>query len=188
METFTKLFGSWLLFVHHCFDRVVIHGYLSGLSRPGQVVHFFQQVVGEPVVGKEVRQLLNKYRADKFGHGARRANPGRRRFMCTTIVNCTCVRRIPPYRLERLLRTGFTVSYARPSTDSSSVSRLRRPRGRCASSVRLLAGMSEDRVSSSTPEKCQLLPARPTLYAPAAGALFHTTDAAAQCPTGPEGC
>jgi hypothetical protein len=38
METFTKLFGSLLLFVYHCFDRVVIHGYLSGLSRPGQVV------------------------------------------------------------------------------------------------------------------------------------------------------
>ena len=40
METFTKLFGSLLLFVYHCFDRIVIHGYLSGLSRPGQVVHF----------------------------------------------------------------------------------------------------------------------------------------------------
>jgi hypothetical protein len=53
METFTKLFGSLLLFVYHCFDRVVMHGYLSGLSRPGQVVHFFQQVVGEPVIGKE---------------------------------------------------------------------------------------------------------------------------------------
>ena len=54
METFIKLFGSLLLFVYHCFDRVVINGYLSGLSRPGQVVHFFQNVVGEPVIGKEV--------------------------------------------------------------------------------------------------------------------------------------
>ncbi len=54
METFTKLFGSLLLFVYHCFDRVVINGYLSGLSRPGQVVHFFQNVLGEPVIGKEV--------------------------------------------------------------------------------------------------------------------------------------
>ena len=27
METFTELFGSLLLFVYHCFDRVVIHGY-----------------------------------------------------------------------------------------------------------------------------------------------------------------
>jgi hypothetical protein len=34
METFTKLFGSLLVFVYHCFDRIVINGYLSGLSRP----------------------------------------------------------------------------------------------------------------------------------------------------------
>jgi len=54
VETFTRLFGSLLLFVYHCFDRVVINGYLSGLSRPGQVVHFFQDVVGERVIGKEV--------------------------------------------------------------------------------------------------------------------------------------
>jgi hypothetical protein len=54
VETFTTLFGSLLLFVYHCFDRMVINGYLSGLSRPGQVVHFFQNVIGEPVIGKEV--------------------------------------------------------------------------------------------------------------------------------------
>ena len=64
METFTKLFGSLLLFVYHCFDRVVINGYLSGLSRPGQVVHFFQNVVGEPVIGKEVlSRRTNEYQA-----------------------------------------------------------------------------------------------------------------------------
>ena len=34
MELFTKLFGSLLVFVYHCFDRIVIHAYLSGLSRP----------------------------------------------------------------------------------------------------------------------------------------------------------
>src|SRR6202162_6598831 len=48
METFTKLFGSLLVFVYHCFDRIVINGYLSGLSRPEQVVHFFRQVIGVP--------------------------------------------------------------------------------------------------------------------------------------------
>src|SRR5207237_7811189 len=37
-----------------CFDRIVIYGYLSGLARPEQVVHFFRQVVGVPVVSKEV--------------------------------------------------------------------------------------------------------------------------------------
>jgi hypothetical protein len=37
---FTQLFGEWLAFVYHWFDRIVIYGYLSGLSRPEQVVHF----------------------------------------------------------------------------------------------------------------------------------------------------
>jgi hypothetical protein len=54
MELFAKLFGSLLVLVYHCFDRIVIHGYLSGLSRPEQVVHFFRQVLGIPVVSKEV--------------------------------------------------------------------------------------------------------------------------------------
>jgi hypothetical protein len=54
MELFTKLFGDLLLFVYHCFDRIVIHGYLSGLSRPEQVVHFFRKVVGIPVLNKEI--------------------------------------------------------------------------------------------------------------------------------------
>jgi hypothetical protein len=54
METFTKLFGSLLVFVYHCFDRIVIRGYLSGLSRPDQVVYFFRQVVGVAVVDKTI--------------------------------------------------------------------------------------------------------------------------------------
>ena len=54
MELFAKLFHNLLVFVYHCFDRIVIHGYLSGLSRPEQVVYFFRQVLGIPVVDKEV--------------------------------------------------------------------------------------------------------------------------------------
>src|SRR6201981_1680562 len=54
MEIFTTLFGNLLAFVYHCFDRIVIHGYLSALSRPEQVVHFFRQVLGVPVVSKEI--------------------------------------------------------------------------------------------------------------------------------------
>src|SRR5229473_4963997 len=54
METFTKLFGSLLVFVYHCFDRIVINGYLSGLSRPEQVVYFFRNVVGVAVIDKAV--------------------------------------------------------------------------------------------------------------------------------------
>jgi hypothetical protein len=52
MELFAKLFSSLLVFVYHCFDRIVIHGYLSGLSRPEQVVYFFRDVIGVSVVDK----------------------------------------------------------------------------------------------------------------------------------------
>jgi hypothetical protein len=62
METFTRLFGSLLLFVYHCFDRIVINGYLNGLSRPEQVVHFVRAVLGFPIVRKEVlSQRTNDY-------------------------------------------------------------------------------------------------------------------------------
>jgi len=54
MELFTLLFGDLLAFVYHCFDRIVIYGYLSGLSRPAQVVHFLRNVVGVATVSKEV--------------------------------------------------------------------------------------------------------------------------------------
>src|SRR5438477_1403172 len=62
MELFEKLFGELLLFVYHCFDRIVINGYLSGLSRPEQVVHFFRQILGVPILSKEVlAQRTNDY-------------------------------------------------------------------------------------------------------------------------------
>ena len=63
MELFTRLFGDLLIFVYHCFDRIVIHGYLSSLSRPEQVVHFVRHVLNIPVVSKEVlSQRTDDYR------------------------------------------------------------------------------------------------------------------------------
>ena len=53
MGLFTQVFGDLVAFVYHCFDRIVIFGYLTGLSRPDQVAHFFRQVVGVPVITKE---------------------------------------------------------------------------------------------------------------------------------------
>src|SRR2546426_938288 len=44
METFHKLFGSLLGFVYHCFDRIVIQGYLPLLTREEHIVHFFRDV------------------------------------------------------------------------------------------------------------------------------------------------
>src|SRR5271168_1173778 len=63
MDVFTRLFGDLLVFVYHCFDRIVINGYLSNLSRPEQVVYFFRQVLDIPVVSKEVlSQRTNDYK------------------------------------------------------------------------------------------------------------------------------
>ncbi len=53
MDLFTKLFGDFLVFVYHCFDRIVIRGYLTALSRPELVVHFFREIVGVAEVSKE---------------------------------------------------------------------------------------------------------------------------------------
>ena len=61
MELFTKLFGNLLNFVYHCFDRIVIHGYLSGLSRPEQVVHFFRRIVGVKLVGIQHGEIADEY-------------------------------------------------------------------------------------------------------------------------------
>jgi hypothetical protein len=54
MEAFVKLYASLLVFIYHCFDRVMIHGYLSMLSRPEHIVYFFRTVVGVPRIDKEV--------------------------------------------------------------------------------------------------------------------------------------
>ncbi len=62
MDLFTQLFGNFIAFVYHCFDRIVIHGYLTGLSRPEHVVHFFRQVIGTPVITKEIlSERTNQY-------------------------------------------------------------------------------------------------------------------------------
>ena len=54
METFHTLFGSLLGFVYHCFDRIVIQGYLPLLTRPEHIVHFFRDVHGVSPLTKDV--------------------------------------------------------------------------------------------------------------------------------------
>lgn len=54
METFNKLFGSLLAFVYHCFDRIVIQGYLPLLTREEHIVYFFRDVLGLYPITKDV--------------------------------------------------------------------------------------------------------------------------------------
>jgi hypothetical protein len=48
MQLFLKLFGPYLQWVYHGFDRIVINGHLLGLMRESQVVYFFRDVCGHP--------------------------------------------------------------------------------------------------------------------------------------------
>ena len=62
METFTKLFDSLLAFVYHCFDRVVIQGYLPLLTRPEHIVHFFRDVHGiYPITKQALSKRTEEY-------------------------------------------------------------------------------------------------------------------------------
>lgn len=54
MDLFTELFSSWLVLVYHCFDRIVISGYLMGLLKPGQVAHWLRGAEAVPGVTKEI--------------------------------------------------------------------------------------------------------------------------------------
>ena len=62
METFHKLFGSLLGCVYHCFDRLVIQGYLPLLTRPEHIVHFFRDVHGiYPITNEALRKRAQEY-------------------------------------------------------------------------------------------------------------------------------
>ena len=64
METFAKLFERFLVFVYHCFDRIVIQGYLPLLTRPEHIVHFFRDVHGlYPITPQVLAKRTNEYRA-----------------------------------------------------------------------------------------------------------------------------
>jgi len=62
MEIFCKLFGSLLVFVYHCFDRIVIQGYIPLLTRPEHIVHFFRDVHGiRPITKQALAKRTNEY-------------------------------------------------------------------------------------------------------------------------------
>jgi hypothetical protein len=63
METFAKLFERFLGFVYHCFDRIVVQGYLPLLTRPEHIVHFFRDVQGQyPITPEVLARRTQQYR------------------------------------------------------------------------------------------------------------------------------
>jgi hypothetical protein len=64
MQLFLKLFEPCLQWFYHCFDRIVINGYLSFFTREINVAWFFRQVCQKPKVTKEVlTERTRAYRA-----------------------------------------------------------------------------------------------------------------------------
>jgi hypothetical protein len=61
METLIQIFSPMIGFIYHCFDRIVINGYISMLSRPENVVYFFRKVLEEPCITKEILGLRTKH-------------------------------------------------------------------------------------------------------------------------------
>ena len=62
MDTFNKLFGSLLALVYHCFDRLVIQGYLPLLTREEHIVHFFRDVHATyPITKDALRKRTKEY-------------------------------------------------------------------------------------------------------------------------------
>jgi hypothetical protein len=49
-----SLFERFLVFVYHCFDRIVIQGYIPLLTRSEHVVHFFRDVHGQYPITPQV--------------------------------------------------------------------------------------------------------------------------------------
>ena len=62
MDRFSQLFARFLVFTYHCFDRLVINGYLTGLLRPEQAVYFYRDVLGRRAITPEVlRERTDDY-------------------------------------------------------------------------------------------------------------------------------
>ncbi len=62
MELFLSLFSDWIQFTYHCFDRIILNGYHSGLSRPANIVYWIRDVHQQPRVTKEfLRERTVRY-------------------------------------------------------------------------------------------------------------------------------
>jgi len=62
MEKLVRLFDRSIRFTYHCFDRIVIRGYLSRLSRPENIEYFFRTIKQVDCISKEtLRQRTDQY-------------------------------------------------------------------------------------------------------------------------------
>jgi hypothetical protein len=56
VDRLSEVFGERVQFRYTCLDRIVLHGYLTGLQRPEQLVYFYHDVVGVDCIEPKVLQ------------------------------------------------------------------------------------------------------------------------------------
>src|SRR5882724_11166506 len=108
METFAKLFERFLVFVYHCFDRIVIQGYLPLLTRPEHIVHFFRDVHGlHPITPQILAKRTPEYRGWIEGYARNHKIPVMKAEKGVSKEDC-----VRPHlqRMERQNQQGSTAS------------------------------------------------------------------------------
>jgi hypothetical protein len=124
METFTKFFERFLVFVYHCFDRIVIQGYLPLLTRPEHIVHFFRDVHGlYPITPQVLAKRTPEYRAWVEGYARNHKIPIRKAEKGVSKEEC-----VRPHlqRMERRRQQG--VYFIFTSMEMGSTFRSQMPR------------------------------------------------------------
>lgn len=105
METFAKLFERFLVFVYHCFDRIVIQGYLPLLTRSEHIVTFFRDVHKiYPITPQALAKRTNEYRAWVQGYARNHKIPIREPNKGQSKEDCA---RTLLHRMERQNRHGL---------------------------------------------------------------------------------
>jgi len=141
MESFRTLFGSLLTFVYHCFDRIVIQGYLPLLTRPEHIVHFFRDVHGIAPITKDVLiARTTEYRAWVEAFARDHDVP-----IAWAEAGVKKEDHVRPYleRFARRRRVGVYFIFRRSKAPSSTCSRRKRPipstgsSGGCADGTRI---------------------------------------------------
>jgi hypothetical protein len=72
VDRLSEVFGERVQFRYTCLDRIVLHGYLTGLQRPEQLVYFFHDVVGVDCIEPKVlmgRTAAYRSWVDQFTQG-----------------------------------------------------------------------------------------------------------------------
>ena len=128
MEKLTRLFGRSIRFAYHCFDRIVIRGYLSTLSRPENIEYFFRTLKQVDCISKQtLRQRTDQYLSWVNAYAVNHDIP-----IVWAEKNVRKKDALAPLRM-RMQRQGRTgVYYVLKSMEQGPSFRIVKPKFRCA--------------------------------------------------------